>query len=207
VSVNQADFIAGMRYWATTSWPPDYHNADYNSLAAQNPHGNFTDQWWDATLRRLNQWKATRPVAGATITALFQDHRTALQNAWIASCEPVINSDISAVPWKQIESFAFLASQLKPNAPMPVFTSKFCHFLMPRVFPVVDGKAMGVYWPDYEAHYTFVQLEWNTTAPADQATLRLQMMKEIQTTGQQVSPHFPMETKIVELALIGRFHP
>lgn len=207
MSVNQVDLAAGMRYWATTGWPADYHNADYNVLAAQNPLGNFTNQWWVATLRRLNQWKATRPVAGATITALFNQHRAALQNAWAASCVPVLNSDISAVSWQQIQSFAVLASQLKPNAPMPVFTSKFCHFLLPKVFPVVDGKAMGIYWPQYKAHYMLMQLEWNTTAPADQALLRQQMTTAIQSTGQQVSPYFPMETKIAELALIGRFHP
>lgn len=207
LAVTLADFNAGIRYWRTTGWPLDFHNNDYNSLAAQNPNGNFSPPWWAATLRRLHQWKATRPVAGATITARFNQFQTALQQAWVTSCAPVISSDLSVVPWHQVQPFTDLVSQLKPDTSMPVLTSKFCHFLMPRVFPVVDGKAMGVYWPQYEHHYNLAQQEWNATASVDQDILRQLMVVEIQASGQQVSPHFPMENKIVELALIGRFHP
>jgi hypothetical protein len=205
--VSLAQFTAGVRYWQTTGWPLDFHNSDYNTLAAQNPLGTFTDGWWALILRRLHDWRATRPVSHATITANFQQRRLGLQQAWATSCAPVIGNDISSVPWEQVQAFATLASQLKPDTSLPVLTSKFCHFLLPRVFPVIDGTAMGVYWPQYETHYNLVQQEWNTTPSVDQANLRLQMLTEIRATGQQVSPHFPVETKIVELALIGRFHP
>ena len=86
MAVTSDDLNSGVRYWRTTGWPLDFHNNDYTALAAQNPNGNFSAQWWAATLSRLHQWRATRPVKGAEITARFNQLQTALQQAWTTSC-------------------------------------------------------------------------------------------------------------------------
>jgi hypothetical protein len=44
--IDTAQLAAGVRWWRTeTRWPKDFHNADYEVLAAQNPDGAFLDDW------------------------------------------------------------------------------------------------------------------------------------------------------------------
>lgn len=56
------------------------------------------------------------------------------------------------------------------QGPSPVFTSKFCHFLVPRVFPVVDNEAMKN-THTYEGYFRYVQDQWALTAPDDRVAL------------------------------------
>ena len=93
------------------------------------------------------------------------------------------------------------------NAPSPVFTSKFCHFLLPRVFPVVDGEGLGNKWSTYEAYFRFAQAEWSGTDAATRNELSGTLTDLIQATGAEVFSGFPMGNKIVELRLMGRQHP
>ncbi|MFG3685447.1 hypothetical protein [Micromonospora sp. NPDC047740] len=42
LSIDREQFAAGVRWWQTkTSWPNDFHNSDYEMLAAQSPDGDF----------------------------------------------------------------------------------------------------------------------------------------------------------------------
>jgi hypothetical protein len=95
---------------------------------------------------------------------------------------------------------------IKPTrAPSPVFTSKFCHFLLPSVFPVVDRQAVGGGWRTYQDYFKYVQDVWNTTKPPTRNALTAALTKAIGST--QLYSGYPMVTKIVELRLIGRRHP
>jgi hypothetical protein len=48
VSVPLRELRDGIAYWRSqTSWPADLHNAEYAEWDRQNPHGNFTIEWWD----------------------------------------------------------------------------------------------------------------------------------------------------------------
>jgi hypothetical protein len=96
--------------------------------------------------------------------------------------------------------------RLKPTR-SPVFPSKFCHFLLPKVFPVVDGLALAGHPHTCEAYFRLVKGTWETTAQNTQQCLIAEIADLITESGQSLDPAFPVVTKIVELALIGRNHP
>ncbi len=93
------------------------------------------------------------------------------------------------------------------TVPSPVFTSKFCHFLLPKVFPVVDNEGSGNRWPRYEQYFTHVQAVWAGTPEDTRVELETAMAAAVTKGGAPVNPEFPMVNKIVELRLIGRQHP
>ena len=126
-------------------WASDLGKADYEKWARQNPGGNFTLAWWQQyQLPRLSRWHAIRPYSGAELTRRFMQSATALSAAWQMACAPYLERDITSVTWEEVMAFPNEVGKIKPGkAPSPVFTSKFCHFLLPRIFPVVDNEAVG----------------------------------------------------------------
>lgn len=207
--IDREQFAAGVRWWRTkTSWPNDFHNSDYEVLAAQNPHGDFRDSWWAGFLPRLTAWKALRPLSQADVTGLFTEHRDELSQAWHQVCAPVKDLDITGVTWDQVRTFPEVVAWLKPTrSGSAVFPSKFCHFLLPRIFPVFDNAAVGGS-RTYETYFNLVKGSWGATPAALQAELEAELSEIIEGCGRSpLCEGFPMVTKIVELALIGRRHP
>ncbi len=196
----------GVAFWRSRRWPSDLHNAEYQTWARENPHGNFTPEWWQQyQLPRLTRWIATRPYSGADLTARFTERITALTTTWRTACVPCLERNISTVTWTEVEAFSNEVAKIKPTrVPSPVFTSKFCHFLLPKVFPVVDNAAIGGRWQTYGDYFRFVQDEWSSTDPATQAALVTGL---IEATGlKELFPGFPVTNKVIELRLIGRRH-
>lgn len=116
---------------------------------------------------------------------------------------PNLQQDIGTLEWGQIAVFPLLVTKVKPlKYPSPVFTSKFCHFLAPRIFPIVDNKAMGNPFATYEAYFTTARLEWLSTDSATRTELVALLTQEI---GAPVFSDFPMKCKLIELCLIGRY--
>jgi hypothetical protein len=189
MSHEMQELADGVAFWRSrTRWPADFHNSRYEAWAKLNPSGDFTLTWWQQFLPILTAWRATRPFSGADLTSRFNQSATALNSAWQVACVPWVNEDISTVTWGQVKAFPTEVAKMKPTkVPSPVFASKFCHFLLPRVFPVVDNEGLGNKWPTYEAYFRFVQDEWNTTGPSARADL--------------------VTDRIVELRLMGRHHP
>jgi hypothetical protein len=144
---------------------------------------------------------------GAILTARFVDCAPDLALAWTQSCEPFLDDDITSVTWEQVSAFPTMAATIKPTrSNSPVFASKCCHFLAPRIFPVVDNEGLGNRWSTYEAYFRFVQNEWATTEPNDRIAMTTRVVERIQATGAPVGAAFPLVNKIVELRLIGRQH-
>jgi hypothetical protein len=205
------ELTGGIAFWRQeTTWPPDFHNADYGIWAAENPEGDFTPDWWQQhQLPRLNAWRASRPISGENLTVRFMKGSTALCAAWKQACFPYVEDDISDVTWEAVKAFPDEVGKIKPTkyGPSPVFTSKFCHFLLPKVFPVVDTLGLGGGWRTYEAYFKYVQDEWARTEHEVQVALVAELTKHIiAARGEPVSPGFPMVNKVVELRLIGRRH-
>jgi hypothetical protein len=196
------EFERGVAYWRqSTRWPADFHNAFYARLAEQNPHGEFTEAWWQQFSRDLRAWRATRPLPRAVLTHHAVRTMPALQDAWSRRIAPLGGRDIAEVTWGQIEEFPALVRAIKPGR-RPVFTAKFCHFLLPAVFPVVDGAVMGLPFGDtYQAHFDGVQREWISTPAAMQDELKAVLTTLIDAP---LTPGYPLVNKIVELCLIGR---
>lgn len=211
MAVTAQEFEAGMAHWRRRGWPTDLHNGFYARLDAQNPRGDFSPQWWAGFLPHLTAWKAIRPASPRAVTARVLDSLPELRQAWRNSCSVIGDDDIAAVHWKTVEDLVgvvrtFKQRRLRPEpVRSPVFTSKFCHFLLPAVFPVVDGAAMGLpAGSEYRAHYEAVQREWESTPEHVQQELRSALVEQV---GAPLTPTFPVINKIVEICLIGRRHP
>jgi hypothetical protein len=204
------EFEGGVAYWRSeTGWPADFHNAFYGRLADQNPHGDFTAAWWETFSRHLNDWKAFRPTRRADVMVNALRVLPALREAWVECCASVVDRDIAEVAWAQVEDFPAIAGGLKrgrSREPVrsPVFTAKFCHFLLPAVFPVVDRKVMGLPFGDsYKGHFEGVQREWAATPAAIREELHAALTSKIRVP---LAPSYPLTNKVVELCLIGRCH-
>lgn len=60
VSLTVDEFNRGIQFWRSRPrWSQQFHNEFYAELATQNPNGNFTPQWWQGFLPRLQRWVAT----------------------------------------------------------------------------------------------------------------------------------------------------
>ena len=201
------EMAAGVAYWRTRPrWPSDLNNAEYEKWAGGNPDGNFTLDWWQQhQLPRLKDWLANRPYGGEVLTPRFIKSAAALGAAWRVACAPYLEHDITSVTWEEVKAFPDEAGKIKPTrAPSPTFTSKFCHFLLPKIFPVVDTDAVGGGWPTYQAYFRYVQYEWNTTDLSTRTDLITALTEA--TGSRQLYSGYPVATKIVELRLIGRNH-
>jgi hypothetical protein len=115
---------------------------------------------------------------------------------------PYLGGDIAVVVWADVEPFANLVAEIKPlSSPSPVFTSKFCHFLAPRLFPVVDNEAMHNRFRTYEECFATYQAEWLGTNAAMQGQLEEVLTREI---GAPLCDGYPLKCKLIELCLTGR---
>jgi hypothetical protein len=202
------ELAAGVVFWRKRLWPADFHNADYQEWARQDPHGNFTLSWWhDIQLPRLQEWIATRGATHADLTARFMEHAAILGAVWEEACVAHLDEDISTVTWVEVQAFPTEVALIKPTkTSSPVFASKFCHFLLPKIFPVVDNEGLGNRWRTYEDYFKCIQDEWRSTAPAARTDLITELTRLVEAEGEQVFAGFPMVNKIVELRLIGRRH-
>jgi predicted DNA-binding protein len=200
------ELAAGVAFWRKHTWPADFHNADYQEWARQDPHGDFTLSWWhDIQLPKLQEWIATRGVTHADLTARFSEHAATLSAAWEEACVPHVDEDISTVTWVEVQAFPTKVALIKPTkTSSPVFASKFCHFLLPRIFPVVDNEALGNRWRTYEDYFKCIQDEWQSTAAAARTDLITELTHLVEAEGEQLFAGFPIVNKIVELRLIGR---
>jgi hypothetical protein len=206
------EFEDGVAYWRdSTRWPSDFHNAFYGRLADQDPHGRFTEAWWATFRRHLTVWKAIRPASPAALSANAVAAFPELRSAWNECCDPVVDREIDEVAWERVERFPAIVGPLKRTGPRkepvrsPVFTAKFCHFLLPAVFPLVDGAVMGLpFGLSYRAHYLGVQREWAQTPVDTRRDLHAALTSRI---GAPLTSGYPLTNKVIELCLIGRRHP
>ena len=104
----------GIAFWRDRpTWPADFHNSEYQRWALENPHGDFTIEWWRTFAARLRRRKATRPVPAAQLEARFLECARALSTAWGRSCEPVADPDITTVSWDRISPFVDVVASIK----------------------------------------------------------------------------------------------
>lgn len=203
--LTEQEFHVGVNYWRTTPWPSDFHNDYYRWMAGWNPNGNFDSLWWNRFLKELKAWRATRGKGKTDqyLTARAQARFAALRQAWSVGCVPNLNNnDIPSVTWAKLAAFPDTVAEIK-DVRSPVFTSKFCHLLLPQVFPVVDNRAMGNPFLTYESYFESVQEEWSSTSEITQALLCAKFDCLI---GAAKIPKYPTTNKLVELCLIGRHH-
>lgn len=203
MSLTTGDLDRGITCWLSeTNWDRDFHNGFYASMARANPHGAFSDDWWAEFLPVLRAWRATRPRASSVLTTQARERFGALSHAWAKSVTPHLHQHTSNVAWESVAPFPTLVAEIKGVA-SPVFASKFCHFLAPRLFPLVDNAAMGNPYLTYEDCYRAYQSEWVATPRHTREELVFRLAGRI---GSAPCEGFPFENKVTELCMIGRLH-
>ncbi len=202
MALSIAELERGVKYWRRRpKWNQDFHNEFYRQLSEENPQGNFTAQWWQTFLPRLQRWVATRGKTHAELTANAEAAFPDLARAWQTSVSPYFHLDIAKVTWAEVAAFPTAVAPIK-GVQSPVFTSKFCHFLAPSLFPVVDNAAMGGA-PSYQRYFQRVQAEWSSTPLDVQHEIRIALTRLVESP---LAPGYPVVNKGVELCLIGRRH-
>lgn len=196
------EFEKGVGFWRRQGWPIDFHNCFYRSHvpAIQPTDGVFDDEWWGRFYPVLQDWSATRRGGGrSAMTVRAQLEFEALTACW-QEMQPHLRGDVTTVSWEVVREFTQHVAVIK-GVSSPVFTAKFCHFLRPCVFPVVDNLAMGNPFKTYERHFRAVQSLWSETEPEIGIEMKRRLTALI---GPEVHERFPWECKLVEIALIGR---
>jgi hypothetical protein len=169
-------------------------------MAAANAHGLFNDDWWTGFLPELRAWRATRYRSSDYLTERARQRFSALSRAWNAAVAPRLGADIADLEWREVAPFPALVAEIK-GVGSPVFTSKFCHFLAPALFPIVDNAAMGSPHSTYADCFAAYQQQWLLTAERIRQELALRLSELI---GEPLDDGFPIKNKVVELCLIGR---
>jgi len=194
---------AGLQWWSTRNWPKDIHNADYYGMYRARAKGP-TDAWWDDTVKRLGQWHAYRgPKSPNTCAEIAQKGKLLLPQIAIqyekVKLQKTTEPSIADLQWEQAAELFKLASSIKPTS--PVFAGKMCHFLLPKLFIVMDNLATTVF--DYEFYWRGMKDEWNRFEEKEDAKRILE--RSVKGTE---PPHdlYPFETKIMELSHIGSKH-
>lgn len=148
---------------------------------------------------------------------------------WGRDIRPLIEkeTDIEKVKLDQVKSFIKLAEEMKEeliNSRSPVFASKFCHIcIAPQIFPIIDNKYVGldrIYrgagrndsdiknWNHYIDYYADGIDEWCETEEGIREELVESMKKRVskkaREKGMEITPHYPLKTRVIELCYAGR---
>ncbi len=200
---------AGLKWWGKrrgkkTKFPSDIHNADYYDIYDVRAAG-VTVQWWDATVNRLGQWRAYRggkcPITKKEIIrrGIQRLSEVAAEYAKLvtsSTTEPCITD----VCWEDVDSLFAIASGIR-RGKAPVFASKMCHFLFPKLFIVMDNQATSIF--DYEFYWRGMKDEWCRFKDKAEAS---NLLRNAIRSSKPLHPLYPLETKIMELSHIGHKH-
>jgi hypothetical protein len=199
---------SGIEWWRASNWGMDIINSEYEGIYKARAPG-LTQEWWDKTVDLLWAWKAIRsrkpPNTKAEIKKRGGGEQLARLSAIFASIRSSSNSepDIVSVQWDDISELFEISFEIKcsdKKVGSPVFGSKMCHFIFPKVFPVIDNLATGIF--DYEFYWRGMRDEWQRFPYKDEAIAYLSSVIE----SPAIHPLYPFETKIVELSHIGYAH-
>jgi hypothetical protein len=192
----------GLRWGDERGWWKDFANAYYDAIYRERENG-VTEQWWSATVDRLSKWRALRPsFTKAVITARGAGRLSAITGQYRElKAKSALVAESSTEPsivdlcWEDVAPLFALASEIKP-VKSPVFPSKMCHFLFPKLFIPMDNLATGIL--DYEFWWRGMKDEWCRFRDRDEAVRIL-----TKAIGESLRPSYPLETKIMEISQIG----
>lgn len=191
---------AGIAWWKP-NFETDILNSEYDAIYNARSVG-VTEQWWTATVDRLGRWKAYRgrtpPNTKAAIAARGVECLAGINAEYQklmagSATEP----NVVTLKWEDVAQLFALAFWIKRS---PVFASKLCHFLFPRLFIVMDNQATSVF--DYEFYWRGMKDEWGRfEAKAEALSIRTDSIASDKPV--QIHRLYPFETKIMELSHVG----
>lgn len=192
------NFNTGIEVWTQKKWDSDFHNSTYRILSNLKQNG-LGEHWWIEMVNILWSWRAIRPLPKSEIILRGKAYLAELQgeyNSLLARTEEKKPS-IENTDWKALQNIFRVASKIK-NVKSPVFASKFCHFLLPNVFPVIDQEVIGINNMTYENYWHFCQTQW---LQSNEKTKLTEILKG--RIGDTVVDDYPYCTKVTEICIIG----
>jgi len=198
---------AGAEWWRFSGWGMDIINSEYEGIYKARAWG-LTNDWWNNTVDLLWAWKAIRSRRAPNTKEEIK-RRGGTQLAELAAIYDSIRAssnsepNIADVRWDDIAELFEVAFEIKccdRKIGSPVFGSKMCHFIFPKVFPVIDNLATGIF--DYEFYWRGMKDEWQRFNKKEEAIAYLRSVIE----SPEIHLHYPFETKIIELSHIGYAH-
>ncbi|GAB62404.1 MAG: hypothetical protein DWB56_10240 [Candidatus Jettenia sp.] len=163
--------------------------------------------WWKETVDKLWEWKAIRSQRPPnTKKEIFERGSERLLRINEIYKQIHINNNreptIRDVSWEDIKELFRLMRDIK-NTKSPVFASKLGHFLLPRVFLIIDNEATNVF--NYEDLWRKLKLAWQEFNEKENA---IKILTDVIKKYNAISlhPDYPFETKILELCMIGYKH-
>lgn len=205
--INLKNLRSGYTWWMEKSgWPGDLHNSGFYEIYSDREKGN--GKWLDAAYDRLRVWKAFRPYSKEAIHELRLKGEESLSVTWelYISLSKRLGWEPSIVDlqWEDVEPIYSWAFELKPRSVM--FASKACHFLLPKVFFVIDNLGTGIY--DYELAWRNMKDEWGKfpekKVAIDLVKIWIEDGKDKSKPKMLLHKQYPFETSIMELCLVGR---
>jgi len=100
------------------------------------------------------------------------------------------------VSWQDIDTLYRMIAEIKNRS--PVFASKLCHFMFPKIFIVMDRLGTEVMAYDY--YWQGMVNEWNLFA---NKSVAIDLLKTDIEKQSPVHCDYPFETKIMELCHVG----
>lgn len=188
---------AGIKIWRTRGWPKDFHNRFYTRLESYRAEG--LDGLWEPCLRRLSRWRALRPLSQDTIRQNAQQVMGQLEACYGQVRKTRGAADLTDCTWEELSPLFLTAAEIK-GVRSPVFASKLCHMLFPRLFPVIDRAAVGIPDDGYAGYWRRCQEAWGRSTEEERAILIAALQARM---GKPALPSYPWATKITELCLMG----
>jgi hypothetical protein len=184
-------------------WPNDVdvRNTIYEDIYNVRAQG-VTHRWWDVTVERLSKWGANRGrkkewIRERGIRQLGQIRKLYEKLITIGE-EPCITN----LYWSDIQQLFNIASSIKQTK-SPVFASKMCHFLFPKLFIVIDNKATGV--GHYELIWRGLKDAWSEFQQKEESKV---ILFSAIKNGKNILiyPNYPVETTIMEICTTSYNH-
>lgn len=193
----------GLKWWREGNWPQDIHNSDYYEIYGIRAAGP-TEKWWTSTVERLGQWHAYRSRKPPNTKVEIHSRGLGCLNELQVQYAQIIAStgtepSIVNLPWESVSAVFKTASNIKPYS--PVFASKMCHFLFPKLFIIMDNLATSVF--DYEFYWRGMKDEWNRFKEKSKAR---SLLEKAINSDKPMHPLYPFETRIIEFSHIGYKH-
>lgn len=178
-----------------THWNQDFHNSFYRDLHALN-QSEITPTTWHQLVNYLWDWRAIRPSSKQQIYDVGLQHLQAINQILYSFNQPS-QLTFEQATWDILEPLFTIGQAIKGVA-SPVFASKFCHFLRPHLYPVVDQAVLGIGNQKYATYWHLGHQNW-LDCPHQTELVNLLH----QTMGDEPFVDYPWATKIIELCTIG----
>jgi hypothetical protein len=202
--INLDNLRGGISFWLSEkkNWGQDFLNGEYLDIYDARANG-VTNQWWSATVNRLGKWSAYRGRIKPNTKTEIAEHGTRRLQVFTQHYATLMGTgnvepNIADLRWEDAAPLFSLSSEIKPSS--PVFPSKLCHFLFPKLFVPMDNEVIGRF--EYEFYWRGMKDEWSRFDKKHEA--REILSSAIRAgTSIVIHPFYPFETKIMELSHIG----